>query len=112
MKRSVLIALALFACEEARPRPEGDRCSTWESEARIVLEQRCSTCHSGSAPAGSWDATTYQGALGGGSDESPNAIAFDAASPMLVKIDPSGADEIHAAVSDAFEPLSRWVVEC
>jgi predicted CxxxxCH...CXXCH cytochrome family protein len=112
MIRAVSIALVLVACEKARPRPEADRCSTWEGEVRSLLEQRCSTCHSGNTPAGSWDVTTYQGTIGGGSDEAPNAIAFDPSSPMLVKIDPARADEIHAPVSDAFEPLSRWTIEC
>jgi hypothetical protein len=98
MKQAVLIALALVACEKARPRPEAEPCSTWESEARSVLEQRCSTCHSGTAPAGSWDVTTYQSAIA-------------RADAMLAKIDPAIADEIHLAVSDAREPLSRWF-EC
>jgi hypothetical protein len=102
----------LVACDRPRARLEPVACATWETGARALLEERCSTCHSGERPAGRWDVTTYHGAIGLGSDEVPNAIAGDARSLLLVRIDPDVADDVHRPHADARGPLVRWVVEC
>lgn len=109
---AVLAALGAQSCERERPRPEEARCITWEAEARVLLEQRCSTCHSGPAPAGDWDVSTYHGTIGGGSDQAPNAVAGDPDSLMLQRIEAGQADEAHRPFAEAYAPLARWVVDC
>lgn len=108
----VLTAIGILSCDRERPRPEEDRCVTWEDDARVVLEQQCSTCHSGPVPAGDWDVTTYQDAIGGGSDSTPNAVAGDAESFILQKIEPDQADDVHRPFTPARALLRAWVVDC
>ena len=108
----VWVAAAGMGCALEREQPDPVSCLTWESDARALLEQRCSTCHSGPRPAGQWDVGTYHLVLDSGSDEVPNAIAGDRRSLMLTKIDPPSADSFHRFPEEVRAQLFEWVVDC
>jgi predicted CxxxxCH...CXXCH cytochrome family protein len=109
---AVLIAGAA-GCSEAR-QPVSAACVTWPSDVAPLLAA-CTTCHGGVRPAAGYDLSTYLGALGGGSDEVPNAIAGDAGSRLLARLDGAatgGGDEVHRVPAATREVLGRWTMQC
>lgn len=105
-----MVAAALGACAERRAPAEG-ACVTWQSSVAPLLAG-CTGCHGGAAPAAGYDLTSYLGALGGGSDELPDAIAGDAGSRLLTRLDPATADAPHQLAGEALAVVQRWIVRC
>jgi predicted CxxxxCH...CXXCH cytochrome family protein len=105
------LACALAACAEPRPPAPAERCVSWQGEVAAQLAA-CTPCHSGAQPAGRYDLTSYLGALGGGADDVPDAIAGDASSRLLTRLEPSAADAPHQVSDEARAMLRRWVVDC
>jgi predicted CxxxxCH...CXXCH cytochrome family protein len=110
---SGLTALWAFlgACAEERPRA-GAVCATWQDDIGPLVAEHCASCHGGAAPAGRYDLTDYNRALGPGSDDVPNARAGDADAALVQRVDPATADEVHRAVSHTHDALRAWVVRC
>lgn len=109
---SALIACAACAaCAEPRAPVAGEVCVSWQGEVSARLAS-CTLCHGGAQPAGGYDLTSYLGALGGGGDDVSDAIAGDASSRLLTRLDPVAADEPHRVSDEARAVLRRWVVEC
>lgn len=115
--RSAATALALLAgaammigCAETRA-PGAKVCPSWKTTVAPLLAG-CTGCHGGESPAAGYALTSYLGALGGGSDELPDAIAGDARSRLLVQLSPETADEAHRLPAEALEVVRRWVTEC
>lgn len=104
--------LALGACADPRPRPEEGACPTWKDEVGPELEAACTSCHAGAAPAGRYDLSTYNGALGNGSDGTANAIAGDASSLLVTTIAPATAEAPHQGFEALHTLLARWVSSC
>jgi predicted CxxxxCH...CXXCH cytochrome family protein len=115
MQRTSILALFLVtaaACSEERERPSVAVCATWKTDVQAALAERCLDCHAGEAPAGGYDLSTYNGALGGGSDNTPNAVAGDADSLLLTYLRAATANSAHQPFT-SLEPLAReWVTEC
>ena len=102
----------LSACAESRGYENSAACPTWEQDLATLLVEQCASCHSGSAPEGDYDVTTYEGLLGGGTDTTANAIATDAESLILTTLDPLTADDTHDEFTDTYERLRTWIVDC
>src|SRR5437868_995698 len=102
------------SCARARTDVTGaPACTSWKDEIGPLFTSRCASCHTGAQPAGRYDTGSYLGALGGGSDAVPNAIAGDAGSRLVTVLDPSpAADDVHQTVSDLFPAVRGWVVDC
>lgn len=118
MHRVLLIVMLLPSailpgCERTRePRPE---LVTWREDVAPLVEETCIGCHQGPDAGGDYRLSSYQEALGNGSDERPNAIAGNPESKLLVHL--SGGDHVqHLGGGDAtlhaarLELLRRWVV--
>jgi predicted CxxxxCH...CXXCH cytochrome family protein len=81
--------MVLLGCGELRP-PGAPRPSlVTYHDVRPILDARCATagCHRGAGPSGGYDLSSYIGVLGVGSDDVRNAIASDASSLLLTKLD-------------------------
>ena len=108
------LALALLlgaACAEERERATAERCLTWQGAVAPQLAT-CVTCHGGQAPAAGYDLSTYLGALGGGADAQPNAIAGEESSRLLTRLAPATADAPHQVAAETLAALRRWIVDC
>jgi predicted CxxxxCH...CXXCH cytochrome family protein len=110
--RGIVIAsmsLALGCAETRRPAGE-ERCPSWLTDVRGLLERDCTGCHSGLAPAGAYALDDYLATLGDGSDRAPNAVGGDDASRLLTVLVED--DAIHGALVGARTILTDWVVRC
>ena len=110
-----LAAIALAAaCAERRDLPAApappDRV-TYEADIKPIFDARCISCHSGASPAGQYDMTTLEGIQGNGLDGTPNAIAGDAQSLLLVESRPGGSMNSFYSSPDEVALVERWVVE-
>jgi mono/diheme cytochrome c family protein len=113
-----VIALAAIAvaaaCAERRdlPTPPAppDRV-TYEADVKPIFDARCTSCHSGANAAGQYDMTTLEGIQGNGLDGTPNAIAGDAQSLLLVESRPGGSMNSFYSSPDEVALVERWVVE-
>jgi predicted CxxxxCH...CXXCH cytochrome family protein len=107
-------ALALIAaCAKARPDVTGaPRCVSWKDEIEPLFASRCLSCHAGVGAAGSYDTSSYLGALGDGSDMVSDAIAGDATSRLVTVLDPVSADAVHQPFADIYPTVRSWVVDC
>ena len=106
---AVLATVAASGCADKREGPAAITLVTWKDDVAAVVGARCATsgCHAGDAPQASYDLTTYQGALGRGSDLAANAIAGDAGSLILTELDTLS----HVGVADVLPLLRAWVVD-
>jgi predicted CxxxxCH...CXXCH cytochrome family protein len=113
---AALVSVALAAptgCHSDRDRPTRSECEpTWKDEVAAVVTERCAGCHAGAAPSGDYDLTSYLGALGTGSDDTPNAVAGDAGSLILTVLTGAGAGDPHEGLADTAALLEDWVVGC
>jgi predicted CxxxxCH...CXXCH cytochrome family protein len=107
---AILGAIVVAGCSSDRI-PSEAACVTWESGVGPRLSG-CTECHRGAQPAGSYDLTSYLGALGGGTDVTADAIAGDATSRLLTRLDPATADAPHRVSSETLAVLRRWIVDC
>jgi predicted CxxxxCH...CXXCH cytochrome family protein len=107
VKAVAAMILVLAGCSEHRPL-SAEACATYRGDIAAVFTARCTSCHAGDAPAGHYDLTSYLGALGGGTDATPNAIAGDSSSLILTAL----GDDRHTDVADALPALTSWVVDC
>lgn len=105
------LLLCAAACEKRREERPDARCATWQEDIAPLVAEQCTGCHSGESPAGGYDLTSYLGALGGGSDGTPNTLAGDDDSRILTILS-DDSDEIHRAFSEVREPLEEWVDTC
>ncbi len=118
LRRWVLGGLFLVAagCSSARklpPAAEAASCLGWREDLEARVGERCVSCHGGAAPAGTYDLSSYLGAMGGGSDAVPNVLAGDGSATLLAYLDPSTADETHKeAGKTLLSDLRRWNVDC
>jgi predicted CxxxxCH...CXXCH cytochrome family protein len=109
----VAVAIAALACGKARPVVDSvPACTDWNTDVGPLAAANCASCHSGSMPAGQYDLTTYLGALGDGSNSTPNAIAGDPTSRVLTTIAPGQADSTHAPFTNLYSTFYSWVVTC
>ncbi|HET7787084.1 MAG TPA: CxxxxCH/CxxCH domain-containing protein [Myxococcales bacterium] len=102
--------LAAAACSRARPQ-QGDlaQAVSWEEDVAPLFAANCTSCHSGSDPAGGYRTTSYLEALG--PEGAPVAVAGDGNSLLLRTLDPAHADAVHAGVSSLSQTVRAWVVE-
>jgi predicted CxxxxCH...CXXCH cytochrome family protein len=100
------------SCSIERPRARPEACLDWVGDVGPLLSARCLDCHSRERAAGGYELESYLGALAGGSDGVPNALAGDERSRILTALDPRTANEAHRAFEDLVPALRRWVVEC
>ena len=110
-----LLALAASACSNVRPAVDGTRqCLTWKEDIAPLFSEQCVSCHSGQAPAGNYDLTSYLGVLGDGTHSSPNAVAGNAQSVLLEPLHPQNdaAMTVHSDFSGLYEKVRTWVVDC
>jgi predicted CxxxxCH...CXXCH cytochrome family protein len=105
--RALALAALVAACGEERESPASTDGPTWDDGVATLVGDRCAGCHAGPDPAGAYDPTSYLGALGGGSDAVPNAIAGDPGSRILTALE----DPAHRSVADAAPALRAWVVD-
>ncbi len=106
-----------LGCAKARPIANDTRgCDNppidWTDNLGPVFAQDCTSCHSGTTPAGSYDLSSYFGALGPGSDATPNAIAGNDASVLVQTLNPATADATHAPYTYLFPTVQKWVDQC
>lgn len=112
MKPGVILiaALAVVGCAKLRPLAEEERRLTvWREDIAPMVERSCASCHSGENPSGGYDTTSYFGLLGGGSDQTPNAIAGDPNSVLLRKLTANNPDQ-HPSFEALLPTLEDWVV--
>ncbi|MCC6751098.1 MAG: hypothetical protein IT371_25820 [Deltaproteobacteria bacterium] len=106
----------LVACGSVRDRqgPSADQPSTtYLTDLQPLFVAKCVSCHSGAAPKGSYDLSSWRGLLGPGADQLVrNVIPGDAASLLVTKVGPA-SDETHKALLTAaeLERLTTWVVK-
>jgi len=110
-----LAAIALAAaCAERRDLPAApappDRV-TYEADVKPIFDARCVSCHSGDSPAGRYAMTTLDEIKGNGIDGTPNAIAGDAQSLLVLKSQPGGSMNSFYSSPDEVALVERWVVE-
>jgi predicted CxxxxCH...CXXCH cytochrome family protein len=111
---AALTVVTVAACERAQPlASDVRRRVSWQEEIAPLLQERCSSCHSGATPAGGYEVTTYLSAIGavGRPGRPPVVTAGDASSTLLATLDPAKADAIHQPLAGALPLLSEWVVE-
>lgn len=111
-------ALGLAACSEERVKPApAEPCNvSWKGHVADMLAA-CTSCHGGDAPAAGYDLSSYLGALGGGTDQRPNAIAADPSSRLLTRLgrdDEAGAvqGDPHRVPAETLTALERWIGVC
>lgn len=106
------LPLWLAACGNARPVVEGNRaCISWSDEIGPLLSAQCASCHSGPAPQGGFDATSYISVIGGW-DRPTWATAGDASSRLLAPLW-SSPGQIHPAVApEVYRQVRTWIVDC
>jgi len=75
----LIITLACSRSQQAETDP------SYATDVRPVFNTNCVSCHSGAAPAGSYDLSSRAGALGDGSDTVPNVVPGDAVSSLLYR---------------------------
>ncbi len=100
-----LMALPL-ACtkdRDAGPLP----CESWKYDIQPLVKERCVPCHGGREPAGRYDLRTYAGALGTGTDDTPNLVAGDPASLFVAVL----ADGTHN-LGELKPTFTHWVETC
>lgn len=108
---ALVALLAAASCASEREVAVTSPLVTWKDDVAATVITRCATagCHASVAPAAGYDLTTYTGALGKGTDPAANAIAGDAGSLILAKLD--GTDAVHAGTLDVLPLLRSWVVD-
>src|SRR5262245_32358916 len=107
-RTAAILALLSAACGVARDVSDGTpRCTSYKEDIAPLLAASCASCHTGAAPSGGYDTSTYLGVLGGGRV----AVAGDRNSRLLAMIDPAVPGP-HPRLQDGFEEVERWVVEC
>jgi predicted CxxxxCH...CXXCH cytochrome family protein len=107
VNRIAVVVLVLAGCSEQRSL-SAEACRTYRGQIEAVFAARCTSCHGGATPAGSYDLTSYLGALGNGTDATPNAVAGDPSSRILTIL----GEPDHADVADTLPALTSWVVDC
>lgn len=108
-----LVISLIASCAEERPLTEDARqCVSWKDEIAPLVQERCSSCHSGAQPAGKYDTTTYLGVLGSGSDDVSNAIAGDTTSLLLGATATGNTIAAHAGLENVTPKLREWVADC
>jgi predicted CxxxxCH...CXXCH cytochrome family protein len=108
--RALVVCGALCSCSDARPlQGEPAHPVSWQEEIAALTSAKCSSCHSGAAPAGGYRTTSYLEALG--PYEAPVAEAGEVTSLLLKTIDPAQADAVHQPVSGNYETMRAWVVD-
>ncbi|HEU0035834.1 MAG TPA: CxxxxCH/CxxCH domain-containing protein [Kofleriaceae bacterium] len=110
-KLLLLLPFALVACSNERELAPAGELTTWKDDVAPLVAQQCASCHGGADPAAGYDLTTYLGALGKGDDDVANAIAGDASSKLLAKLDGDELDDLHAGFSGAVPVLRAWIID-
>jgi predicted CxxxxCH...CXXCH cytochrome family protein len=107
-------AVSILGCAKARPLVNDLRtCPDWQNEIRPLFQEKCSECHSsgdGGQAKGGYDTTTYNLALGTGTQ--PDVVAGDAKSTLLSVLNPATASDPHTGMSDVYAQVRIWVVDC
>ncbi|MBX3232506.1 MAG: CxxxxCH/CxxCH domain-containing protein [Labilithrix sp.] len=105
---AVLGAVGAFAaCERTDDRRAP---VTYTDHVAPLFAARCVRCHGGAAPAGSWSAETYIGAIGCvGGDRAAAVASSDTVAPILAALDRPD----HADVATASEraTLATWIAD-
>ena len=83
---------------------------TYTTDIKPILDANCVSCHSGGTPAGSYDLSTYSGILGNGTDATPNAIAGDESSELIVRINGNMNSFLGSGADSKISIITRWVV--
>ena len=127
---ALLGCVALAACGEARAPSPGRTllAVTYQGHVRALLEKRCVRCHGPRDKQGGYDLSSYAGLLGPGSDGVRNALAGEASSLLLTKLDRAKdrahfgylapeptelreGETLETRQKADLELLRRWVVE-
>ncbi len=84
---------------------------TYSEDIAPIFQERCLSCHGPDISNASYDLSTYDGVLGPGSDEVPNAIAGDSNSLLVVVSMPGGSMSTLYGESSEADLVIKWVVE-
>lgn len=106
-----MVAASAAGCHEERTTGAME-CLTWEDDIQPLFAERCASCHGETAPDGDYSVTDYLSVLGPGSDQTADAIAGDPSSLLVTVLDPATADASHQPVSDLYDLVRHWVVDC
>jgi mono/diheme cytochrome c family protein len=111
---ALILLPALTGCSERRelpaapPPPER---LTYEADIKSIFDAHCVSCHGPVSPLANYDMSTYEGVLGPGTDETPNAIAGDPNSVLVTTSVVGGSMNSFYADQQQVELVRRWVVE-
>jgi predicted CxxxxCH...CXXCH cytochrome family protein len=109
---ALALSLSWLGCTEARPLVSDPRAVvTWEDDVAPMVAEHCTPCHSGAQPAGNYLTADYGGVLGPGLDPTPNAIAGDGSSRLLLVLDAPDPSSPHAGLQNDLALLQKWVVK-
>ena len=112
-----------LGCSKARPlASDVRRPIAWQEDVAAPLQANCTSCHVGVTPAGGYDTSDYLtaiGARGRAAGKPVVAVAGDANSLLLQKLDPAQASAAHATAGakvlagggTLLALLQAWVVE-
>jgi hypothetical protein len=112
----VIVACTVaYGCSERReipsePVPPLERL-TYEGDLKPVFDSQCVSCHGPTVQLGDYDMSTYEEILGNGSDDTPNAIAGDEQSLLVVLSLPGGSMNSFYQNATEVEMVRKWVVE-
>lgn len=91
----------------APPPPPPPDYVTYDANIKPILDDNCIGCHNATTPVAGYNLTTYAGVSGNGTDGTPNAIAGNASSLLITKIQ-SG----HGSLSqNQIDLIYQWVVD-
>lgn len=80
----------------------------YTSDIKPILDGKCTGCHSGGTPSGSYNLSTYADIQGNGTDGISNAIAGDSNSLLITKL--KGAGHFGGATPADQSMIFQWIV--
>lgn len=113
----ILLLVVVLGCSEARDVSITGGVTptvlTYDADLKPYFDGSCATsgCHDATSQAGSYDMSTYEGILGNGSDGTPNAIAGDANSSLIVKSSAGQSMNGFVGGQANLDMMIKWVVE-
>ena len=86
---------------------------TYDDFMKPLLDAKCATagCHSSASQAANYDMSSYAGILGNGLDGTPNAIAGNANSLLVVKVLDGQTMNVYLNGQEEVDLIIKWVVQ-
>lgn len=98
MKHLALPALLLLLIGCANSPGEAKADPSWATDVQPLFNTSCASCHSGASPAGDYDLSSRAGALGPGTDSTPNVVAGQ----------PDSSELQRRLADGSMPPSGRW----